>query len=234
MSTGRGFPPKPEFKKERPQEPKADNALWRLAEWFPDLPSAKMEQLKIFHGELLKFNSRVNLISKSTEREADELHFADCLLASELILPVNLPSRIFDIGSGNGFPGLLFGILDTDREFLLVESDQRKSEFLKHCISVLKLKNVSVLNMRFENLSQMSVEAVMARGFASIAKALLGFNKIFDVGGQFIHLKGNNWSTEIANLPSQLISVWQPELLGEYFLPVSQARRAVVITQKIQ
>jgi 16S rRNA (guanine527-N7)-methyltransferase len=214
--------------------PKKANALWRISDWRPSLAADHMQRIKTFHAELLKFNAKVNLIARSTEREADELHFADCLLASDFILNLALPKRVFDIGSGNGFPGIIFSILDAKREYVLVESDSRKAEFLKHAIAVLKLKSVSVLNVRFETLTTVGMEAAISRGFASISKTLLACNKIFEKGAQFVHMKGPNWSSEIAELPSQLISVWQPELVGEYFLPASQARRAIVITQKIQ
>jgi 16S rRNA (guanine527-N7)-methyltransferase len=220
-------------KKETDGPPSKDgNALWRLPEWIKTLPADRMDLLKSYHAELLKFNAKVNLISKNTEREADELHFADCVLASEIVFKYDLPKKVFDIGSGNGFPGLVFGILDQSREYILVESDSRKVEFLKHAINVLKLKNVVALNVRFETLASMSIEAAVSRGFASIAKTLLFSNKIFEKDALFLHLKGSNWSSEIAGLPSQLISVWHPELLGEYSLPGSQSRRAIVITQK--
>lgn len=212
--------------------PKDGNALWRVPEWFPFLPSDVVEKFRLYHVELLKFNLRLNLISKNTEREADELHFADSILASEIILKLPLAEQVFDIGSGNGLPGIIFGVLDSDREYILVESDSRKAEFLKHVINVLGLKNVNVMNVRFESLKYSGIESAISRGFASISKTLLVCNRIFEKGGNFIHLKGNSWSTEIAALPSQLISVWSPELRGEYTLPVSQARRAVVSTQK--
>ena len=59
---------------------------------------------------------------------------ANCLQA------LSLPAKIFDIGSGNGFPGLLMAILDPGHEYNLVESDARKCEFLKHCYHRLELK----------------------------------------------------------------------------------------------
>ena len=160
------------------------------------------------------------------------MHFADCILATQLLLKEKLSSRVFDIGSGNGFPGIILGIMDSTREFVLVESDQRKCEFLKHAIHRLQLKNMSVMNVRLENLQRSAVDCAVSRGFASISKTLLGCNRIFAKAGCFYHLKGNNWSSEIAELPSQLISVWTPRLVGEYTLPVSQARRAIVATQK--
>ena len=227
------FPP-PKFPpvNKPPPEPKSGNALWRLESWFPDLSEGVLKSLKTYHEELLKFNAKVNLISRSTEREADEVHFADCVMAGQLLLQRPLPGKIFDIGSGNGLPGLVMAIMDSKCEYFLVESDSRKAEFLKHIIHLLELKNANVMNVRFESLRTAGVQVALSRGFASISKTVLACNKVFNVGGQFFHLKGNNWSTEIAELPSQLISVWKPELVGEYVLPTSQARRAVVSTQK--
>lgn len=210
----------------------AGNAMWRIPEWFPNMPAAALEQLKAYHTELLKFNLRLNLVSKNSEREADEQHFADCLLAVEIILKQPLPERVFDIGSGNGLPGLVLAILDPKREVHLVESDMRKAEFLKHVSTTVKLKNVKIIVARFESLKEAGMMCGVSRGFASISKTVLTCNKIFESGGQFFHLKSNSWSSEVAELPSQLISVWSPKLVGDYVLPVSQARRAVVSTQK--
>jgi hypothetical protein len=48
------------------------------------------------------------------------------------------------------------------------------------------------------------------------------------------HLKGGNWATEIAEMPVQLMSYWEPKLVGEYSLPVTQIRHAIVSTTKLQ
>ncbi len=214
-------------------EPKSDNALWRIPEWFPDLPSDLQEQLKTYHAELLKFNVRLNLISRTTERDSDEVHFADCVFTARIIEQIKIPTPIFDIGSGNGLPGLIMALLSSNQEFYLVESDSRKCEFLKHILHVLMIKNCTIMNVRLESLKAEEIQAAVSRGFASITKTILAINKSFTSGGRFFHMKGSNWSTEIAEIPSQLMSVWSPSLVGEYSLPVSQARRAVVCTTKI-
>ncbi len=207
--------------------------MWRIATWFPKLDPKLLTQLKGYHAELMKFNMKVNLISRNTEREADEAHFADCLLAAEIIFKSKLPKRIHDIGSGNGFPGLILAMMDSSREFMLVESDSRKAEFLKHVSHILDLKNVNVLNVRFDTLLGQELECGISRGFASISKTVLACNRAFRPGGILLHLKGSSWSSEVAELPSQLISAWKPQLVGDYSLPISQARRAIVSTQKI-
>lgn len=209
------------------------NAMWRIPEWFSEIEAPKLGLLKNYHSELLKFNLKVNLISRNTERDADEVHFADCILASKVLLAAGMPKRVHDIGSGNGLPGLVLAILDPTREYFLVESDGRKCEFLKHVITQLSIKNANVMNVRMESLSGEELSCAISRGFASISKTVLAFNKTFKKGSIFLHLKGNSWANEVAEIPSQVISHWMPKLIGDYTLPVSQVQRAVVATLKI-
>jgi 16S rRNA (guanine527-N7)-methyltransferase len=237
MVKGRYIPSKESTPREKEKEEttslvKDANAMWRISQWFPSLAEETVARLKAYQVELLKFNIKLNLISRNTERECDELHFADCIFASQILFNQALGNRVFDIGSGNGFPGIVLALLDPKREFVLVESDARKCEFLKHSIHSLGVKNATVMNVRFESLVGVGVEVAVSRGFASISKTILVCNRVFTKGGLFFHLKGTNWSSEIAELPSQLISVWMPQLVGEYTLPGTQARRAVVATQK--
>ena len=210
-----------------------NNALWRMPEWFPDTPSQVMEMLKGYHTELLKFNLRLNLVARTTEREADEVHFADCYQACKLITKAGLGSVVHDVGSGNGLPGIILGILNPNTAINLIESDNRKCEFLKHTANVLQLKNVKVMTVRLETLKAANIAVGVTRGFASLSKTMLLCNKIFGKGGRFFHLKSAAWSSEVADIPSQILSHWSPELLGEYSLPVSQARRGVIVTTKI-
>lgn len=218
--------------KEEKKEGDADNALWRLDKWFPQLDPKIAEKLRVYHSELLKFNMKLNLISRNTERDADEVHFADSLMASELLIKAGIVGPVYDLGSGNGLPGVVLAILKPDLEVVLVEADTRKCEFLKHIVHVLQLPNCKIMNVRLETLKEVAMSSAISRGFASISNAALAVNRTFAKGGKFYHLKGNNWSTEIAALPSQLISLWTPELIGEYSLPDSQARRAVICTTR--
>ena len=207
---------------------------WRLEEWFPDLTKETIQQLKIYHDELIKFNRTVSLISAKTIAMADVIHFADSILACRIISKSHAKmNKIYDFGSGSGFPGLVYAILFPQTQVILVDSDQRKCDFLKHVISSLKLSNATVLNQTIESLPEGSVHFAMARGFASISKAILVSRKIFPKGGIFFHLKSEEWGMEVSEIPTQLCSVWTPSLAGEYKLPVGPVRFAIVQTEKI-
>lgn len=206
---------------------------WRIEQWFPELTPSVVEKFKKFHDELLKFNKSVNLISVKTIPMADAIHFADSVLASRVMLADLKHSEIYHFGAGNGFPGIILAMLASQAKFHLVETDPRKAEFLKHAVATLELKNADVLIRPVEAFPAGSIKCAVSRGFAPLSKALLMTRKIFPVGGVYYHMKGEEWATEIADIPTQLCSFWQPGLLSEYKLPVGEVRFAVVRTEKI-
>lgn len=215
-----------------------ENVLWRVPKWFPDLSEEVLKKLKAYHSDLIRYNSKVNLIGRQTEREADEQHFSDCISACQIVFKsLGDAKQVYDLGSGNGLPGIVLGILAEDfnptLEVKLVDSDERKCEFLKQMVFSLKLSKVEVLNTRVEDVQE-KIPVAITRGYASVSKVALVCKDVVAQGGQVFHMKGSNWVREVGEMPSQLCAFWAPQLAGEYSLPLSQARRAVVSTQKIK
>lgn len=206
------------------------NTLWRIPKWFPDIDAATENTLHRYHQELMRFNGRINLISRNSEREADETHFADSIEAARLLAKEELAGTLYDVGSGNGFPGIICAVLMPDLRVKLVEADSRKVEFLRHVISELEIMNCSAICSRLESIATDGKSAAVFRGFANISKTALACNKVFKRGERLYHMKSGSWSTEVASMPSQIVANWAPSLLGEYVLPATQARRAVVCT----
>lgn len=214
------------------------NVLWRIDSWFPNLPVGVLEKLHAYHAELIRYNSKLNLIGRQTERDADEQHFADCISAAQLTLAqLEGVNEIYDLGSGNGLPGIVLSILAEssrpDLKVKLVDSDERKGEFLKQMVFLLKLPRTEVLVSRVEELG-VKMPAAITRGYASVSKVALVCKDVVEVGGVIFHMKGSNWVREVGEMPSQLCAFWAPELVGEYSLPLSQARRAIVSTKKLK
>jgi 16S rRNA (guanine527-N7)-methyltransferase len=141
--------------------------------------------------------------------------------------------KIYDFGSGPGFPGAVFALLYPQVEVVLVEGDVKKAEFLTHLSATLKLKNVTVIGKGIETLPEGSVQHAMARGFANISRTIMAARKSMVKGGSFYHLKGEEWGIEVGEIPTQLCSMWSPSLIGEYKLPVGAIKFAVVKTEKI-
>ena len=186
-----------------------------------------------YNSRLIEANKVLGLIPITTLASCDLIHFSDAITASRLIASDISVGDVFDFGSGNGFPGLVLGILFPKISVVLVEIDKRKCDFLSGLIKELGLNNVRVLNSNVGDLPQGSVELAIARGFGPITKCLLLTRTLFKKGGKFYHLKGDEWPREIAEIPSQLCSHWTPSLLGEFKLPLGSGKLGVVVTQKI-
>lgn len=206
----------------------------RLRGWAPHLSEQQFAACEIYLAELLKFNSKLNLISSGTARRADAAHILDVVRTWTLVEPrVPKGSEVFDFGSGNGLPGLLCAALSPEISFQLVDRDQRKIEFCKHLGSVLKLTNVGFQRIDARSIAPNSVKFAISRGFAAVTPSLLLARPLFATGGVFFMMKGESWSSELADVPPALFSVWSSEMIGQYRLPESPAEFVVLQSTKI-
>ena len=133
-------------------------------------------------------------------REVDRIwdrHIANCAVVEELI-PEN--SRVFDIGSGAGLPGLVLAIVRPDIQIGLIEPLMRRSQFLEEVIIDLGITNrVKVIRGRAEELKGQSAPVVTARAVAPLGKLLTWALPLTAKGGQILALKGSSAATESAN-----------------------------------
>ena len=109
--------------------------------WKHTDPRAR-ERLAFFVGELMRFNPATNLISRRAPAlRAAELVEECCLAAAGLSA---IAGPWLDLGSGGGFPGIVFACLYPDREIRLVERRQSRADFLERCLRQLELDQARV------------------------------------------------------------------------------------------
>jgi len=102
---------------------------------------------------LVQWNKTHNLIAISELSDLVAEHYMDCAIALNLWVPgVEKSEAIFDLGAGNGFPGMIAASMWPDRSFTLVESLRKKCSFLRATRSTLNLHNLRVEQNRVENL----------------------------------------------------------------------------------
>lgn len=163
-----------------------------------DISPEQRERLEHYKALLLKWQKAVNLVSPATLESAWERHFLD----SAQLLPFmpDGPAVVADLGSGAGFPGLVLAILRPDLEVHLIESDDKKGQFMK-TVSRETQAGATVHTVRVEACyERVSPTIVTARALASLDK-LLGFclpwtEKNPDL--QMVFLKGEKAEEEIA------------------------------------
>lgn len=151
-----------------------------------------------FEGLVRRWNSSINLVSKSSLNDIRHRHTLDSAQLYTLAPPTS--RRWVDIGSGAGFPGLVIAILA--REFngglkmTLVESDQRKATFLREAARSLKLE-VEVLSSRIETLNPLAADVVSARALAPLGKLMEYAERHLIAEGIAIFPKGERAEEEI-------------------------------------
>lgn len=172
----------------------------------PDL-TAVMEQFSVsresfekmlqYQGLLKKWQKAVNLVSNKTLEEAWERHFLD----SAQLLPL-IPDDVnvlADLGCGGGFPGLVLAMCRPDLDVHLVESDEKKCQFMR-TVSRETQTPVSIHTMRIEAAYEaVQPDLITARALASLEK-LLGYASPWAAANpalKMLFLKGENAASEI-------------------------------------
>lgn len=206
---------------------------WRIPTWFSDLSQDQLRKLETIKECLVRTNKTLSLITPKTIFVADAIHFADSILASREIVRDNKNiSHIYDISGGNGFPGLVFAALFPNIQVTIVDSDLKRLEYLRSCATEARLSNVMVMNSLIENIQPEMITHAVTRGLSNISKMLMATRKMMKAGGALYHMKAEEWTLEVGQIPSQLCAFWTPALVKEYKLPVGEVRFAVVKTTK--
>lgn len=205
---------------------------WRLKSFFKDISEEVVTKLHIFHTELMKSNSHTQIIPAKTETDADYIHFADSYLACKALMTKDQKGTTYDLAGSNGIPGIVLAVLDSKRKVIVIDIDGRKIDFIKDVAAKMGLSNLQGYIGKVEDLPENTIESAIIRGPLTITKYLLLMRKHTASGGLLHHMKGNNWAREVGDIPSQICTFWKPELSGEYQLPISGARQAVVTTIK--
>ena len=158
-----------------------------------------LTQLSEYKKILLKENETMNLIGKSTINYLDERHLLDCIQIVKY-LPHHEKS-VMDLGTGAGLPGIILSIIGF-KNLHLVEKSPKKSSFLENCKLRLGL-NYVVHNTSISEISNLNVDYITARAFASIEKIIFMTKKIINKQTKFILHKGKSYLTELETINKQ-------------------------------
>ena len=158
-----------------------------------------LTKLNEYKKILIKENETMNLIGKSTIIDLDERHLLDCIQIVKY-LPQHEKS-IMDIGTGAGLPGIILSIIGF-KNLHLVEKSPKKSSFLENCKLRLGL-NYVVHNTPISDISNLNVDYITARAFASIEKIIYMTKKIINKQTKFILHKGKSYLTELESINTQ-------------------------------
>jgi 16S rRNA (guanine527-N7)-methyltransferase len=173
-----------------------------------DLTEQQSLRLMQFLALLNKWNKAFNLTAVRDPKEMLGRHLLDSLS----LLPVLRIQRskiasneftILDVGTGAGLPGIPLAICMPDTNFVLLDSNGKKTRFVFQACVELGLKNVEVQTTRIENYqSANQVDIVVSRAFASLKDFVEGCHAVAGPNTRLIAMKGLYPNEEIADLQS--------------------------------
>jgi len=151
-----------------------------------------LNRLQTYADLLLKWQATINLVGSGTLPQVWSRHMLD---SAQLALFIPVGSRVVDLGSGAGFPGLVLAII-AGVDMHLVESDQRKCAFLREVNRATQAR-VHIHTARIEDMKSLEADVVTARALANL-DTLLGYADIHRLStGKCLFLKGKRWKEEL-------------------------------------
>jgi len=184
------------------------------------------EKFEKLLDELERWNQKVNLTAIRNREEMVTSHIDDSLAAQ----PHLRGARILDVGTGAGFPGLPLAIVEPDREFHLIDSNNKKIMFVEHIAGLLGLDNVTAAKARSEDYAPgYRFDTVIARALAALPKLVEIAGHHVGEDGVFVALKGRYLAEELQEMPT----TWVSNVM-ELKVPGLEAgsRHAVVLSRK--
>lgn len=178
-----------------------------VAERCDDGAMLRLEHLVDF---LKQENGHQNLIAKATEEAVWTRHIADSAQLLDLV-PRETPGPWLDLGTGAGFPGLVIAIMRPDCSVHLVESRNRRIEWLRSMAFRLELKSCRVEGARLELVESFAAPVISARAFAPMPR-LLDLSARFSTSDTIWLLpKGRSAAQDVESLPKPLRPMFHVE-----------------------
>lgn len=162
-----------------------------------NLTEEKLNKLNIFYSELIFYNNSFNLTAITEENEVFIKHFLDSIFP-EFLIEKN--SSVIDIGAGAGFPSLPLKIYRPDLNVTMIDSLNKRVNFLNDVIKKLELENISAFHARAEDFAKTSRENfdyAVVRAVAKISTLIEYAFPLLKVGGRLLCYKGGDVEEEL-------------------------------------
>ena len=172
-----------------------------IKKYFPSLSEKQIDQFSMMEGLYQEWNQKINVISRKDMDFFYEKHVLHSLSVAKII-SFKPHTKILDVGTGGGFPGIPLAILFPDASFHLVDSIGKKILVVQEVISALELKNVSAEKQRVELLSD-SYDFILSRAVSDFSqlyhwtKNKVSKNSFNDLKNGIILLKGGDLKEEL-------------------------------------
>lgn len=201
-----------------------------------ELTKKQIEKYYNYMNLLLEWNEKINLTAIIDPKEIILKHFVDSLTIAKYIKD---DEKLIDVGTGAGFPGIPLSIVKENTDIVLLDSLNKRINFLEEVKENLKLENITTIHGRAEEFGKNKKERetydiATSRAVAPLNILLEYLLPLVKVGGRAICMKGSNIE-EVENAKNALeILGGQIEKIEEITLPNSDIKRNIIIVKKVK
>lgn len=214
-----------------------------FAQWLSDkgikLSDRQLEQFHSYYQLLVEWNEKMNLTGITEIEAVYEKHFFDSVSLAFYIdlLPVG---RMVDVGSGAGFPSIPLKICFPHLKVTIIDSLNKRIQFLKHVVQQLELADVECVHGRAEDIARLDnhrdqYDLATARAVARLSVLNEFCLPFVRAGGIFAAMKGADPQQEVEAAARSLKELQGKQRKIHHFkLPVEQSDRHIIIIDKLR
>ncbi len=162
------------------------------------LTDFQLQRFGQFSTLLSRWNAAYNLTRIEPGHDTVTAHLLDSLSAN----PYLFGTRVLDVGTGAGFPGIPLAIIRPDCHFTLMDSNRKKTRFVLQAQIELNLRNVDVVSARIEAWQPPALyDTVITRAVSEMKTTLAHAQHVLQPAGRFVFMKGQRPAMELQSLP---------------------------------
>lgn len=197
------------------------------------LTKTQENQLEEYYNLLIEENKKINLTTITKKEDVYLKHFYDSLTIIKVI-DLTKKETLIDIGTGAGFPGLVLKIVFPNLKVTLLDSLNKRINFLNKVIEKLNLTNIKTVNSRIETYQQETFDIVTSRAVSKINILLELSCQLVKKEGFLILLKAN--ALEELKASKNSLDKLNFKLIKkeEFLLPIENSLRTILKFQKIK
>lgn len=201
-----------------------------------EIDDKKEEQFYNYMKLLLEWNEKINLTAITEQNDIILKHFIDSITINKYIEQSN---SIIDIGTGAGFPGIPLKIMNQNKKITLVDSLNKRINFLNEVCKEISLENIQCIHARAEELAsdleyRENYETVVSRAVARLNVLIEYMLPFVKKGGLCICMKGPNIDGELEDAKNAIkVLGGKIKSVESFFLPDSDIERNVIIIEKV-
>ncbi len=186
---------------------------------------------------LIEWNEKINLTAITEANDIILKHFVDSLTINKYL---KNNEKIVDIGTGAGFPGIPLAIMNKTNEIFLVDSLNKRINFLNEVKQNIKLDNITTIHSRAEDFGQNKLyrekfDIAVSRAVANLSVLLEYLLPAVKVGGKVICMKGSQIEEEINEAKFAINELGgKINKVEDFYLPGTDMKRNVIVIEKIK